>query len=51
MIQSDPATRLGNALRRHRALAIAVSGGVDSVTLATFAHRLGAGPVTAIHAV
>lgn len=51
MIHSDPVTRLGDALRRHRAIAIAVSGGVDSVTLATFAHRLGAGPVTAIHAV
>ncbi len=51
MIQSDPETRLGDALRRHRAIAIAVSGGVDSVTLATFAHRLGAGTVTVIHAV
>jgi uncharacterized protein len=51
MIHADPATRLGDALRRHRAIAIAVSGGVDSVTLATFAHRLGAGTVTAIHAV
>jgi uncharacterized protein len=51
MIQSDPETRLGDALRRHSAIAIAVSGGVDSVTLETFAHRHGAGTVTVIHAV
>jgi pyridinium-3,5-biscarboxylic acid mononucleotide sulfurtransferase len=51
MIRSDLETRLGEALGRHRAIAIAVSGGVDSVTLATFAHRLGAGTVTVIHAV
>ncbi len=51
MINSDPEIRLGDALRRHRAIAIAVSGGVDSVTLATFAHRLRAATVTVIHAV
>jgi pyridinium-3,5-biscarboxylic acid mononucleotide sulfurtransferase len=42
-------------LARHPRIAIAVSGGVDSMTLATFAHRLHAqkrmGPVEIIHAV
>jgi pyridinium-3,5-biscarboxylic acid mononucleotide sulfurtransferase len=42
-------------LARHSHLAVAVSGGVDSMTLATFAHRLhtgnGMGPVEIIHAV
>jgi uncharacterized protein len=46
---------LAAALARHPHLAIAVSGGVDSVALAAFAHRLhsdGAmGPVEMIHAV
>ena len=42
--------RLGAALRRHAAIAIAVSGGVDSMTLATFAHRRHAA-VAMIHAV
>lgn len=42
--------RLGDALRRHEAIAIAVSGGVDSMTLATFAHRRHA-TVAVIHAV
>jgi uncharacterized protein len=32
-------------------LAVAVSGGVDSLTLAAFAHRHGATPVTMFHAV
>ena len=32
-------TRLNEALTRHSPLAIAVSGGVDSLTLATVAHR------------
>lgn len=40
------------SLRRHAALAIAVSGGVDSMTLAAHAHRqLGPAAVTMIHAV
>ena len=48
-------TDLAARLARHSRLAIAVSGGVDSVTLAAFAHRLHAekrmGPVEMIHAV
>ena len=43
--------RLVSAIARHEGLAIAVSGGVDSMTLATFAHRLAAAPVAMIHAV
>lgn len=43
--------RLAAAVARHDGLAIAVSGGVDSMTLATFAHRLAAAPVSVIHAV
>lgn len=43
--------RLAKAIARHEGLAIAVSGGVDSMTLATFAHRLAAAPVAMIHAV
>jgi len=43
--------RLALAIARHEGLAIAVSGGVDSMTLATFAHRLAAAPVAMIHAV
>jgi uncharacterized protein len=39
------------ALQRHTALAIAVSGGVDSMTLATFAHRRRPGSITVVHAV
>lgn len=42
--------RLAAILGRFDALAVAVSGGVDSMTLATFAHRHGL-PVTVIHAV
>lgn len=42
--------RLAMAIARHEGLAIAVSGGVDSMTLATFAHRLAAVPVAMIHA-
>ncbi len=48
-------TSLEARLGRHTHLAIAVSGGVDSMTLATFAHRLrqkgGMGSVEMIHAV
>lgn len=47
----DIATRLGTALDRHPALAIAVSGGVDSLTLATFAHRRSASDISVYHAV
>jgi uncharacterized protein len=46
---------LDAALLRHPGLAIAVSGGVDSMTLAAYAHRLyggqSLGPVEMIHAV
>jgi uncharacterized protein len=43
---------LGAALSRHARLAIAVSGGVDSMTLAAFAHRTRHGDaVEMIHAV
>lgn len=45
-----PGDALARALDRFPALAVAVSGGVDSMTLATFAHRRGM-PVTMIHAV
>jgi pyridinium-3,5-biscarboxylic acid mononucleotide sulfurtransferase len=39
------------ALDRHAALAIAVSGGVDSMTLAYVAHRFSRTAVTPVHAV
>jgi len=46
---------LAARLARHRRVAVAVSGGVDSMTLAAFAHRLHAdgslGPVEMVHAV
>ena len=49
------APALAARLAPHATLAIAVSGGVDSMTLAAFAHRLhqsgGMGPVEMIHAV
>lgn len=41
---------LARVLGRFEALAVAVSGGVDSLTLATFAHRHGL-PLTVLHAV
>jgi uncharacterized protein len=49
-------TDLASRLAHHTHLAIAVSGGVDSMTLAAFAHRLsregkGSGSVEMIHAV
>lgn len=44
------AGRLARVLAGFPALAVAVSGGVDSLTLATFAHRNGVA-VTVIHAV
>ena len=47
---TDAAARLSLVLDRLGPLAIAVSGGVDSMTLATFAHRRGLAP-SVIHAV
>ncbi|HVY99130.1 MAG TPA: hypothetical protein VHA35_06505 [Dongiaceae bacterium] len=43
--------RLETVLARYEALAIAVSGGVDSMTLAAFAHRRRPGFATMVHAV
>lgn len=40
-----------SVLRPHPALAVAVSGGVDSMVLAYLAHRYGSGTVEAVHAV
>ncbi len=40
-----------SVLRPHPALAVAVSGGVDSMVLAYLAHRYGSGRVEAVHAV
>lgn len=40
-----------SVLRPHPALAVAVSGGVDSMVLAYVAHRYGSGTVEAVHAV
>jgi uncharacterized protein len=48
---AEAADRLADTLGRFDALAVAVSGGVDSMTLATFAHRLGRPAVTVVHAV
>lgn len=42
---------LGAVLDRLGALAIAVSGGVDSMTLATFAHRRAPAAISVVHAV
>ena len=50
MSDTEPATALGTVLDRHEALAIAVSGGVDSMTLATFAHRRSPERVSVVHA-
>lgn len=51
MTEAEPASRLGAVLDRLGPLAIAVSGGVDSMTLATFAHRRSPQSVTVVHAV
>ncbi|GLK72989.1 adenine nucleotide alpha hydrolase [Ancylobacter dichloromethanicus] len=47
---TPPAERLARVLERFPALAVAVSGGVDSLTLASFAFAHGV-PLTVIHAV
>lgn len=47
---AEAADRLAHALSRYDAIAIAVSGGVDSITLATFAHRRISSGVEMIHA-
>ena len=48
---NDPASRLAEVLAAMPAPAIAVSGGVDSMTLSSFAHRrLGAEGVRMVHA-
>jgi uncharacterized protein len=51
MTLADDDSRLAAAIGRHKGLSVAVSGGVDSLTLATFAHRLGAAEVCVVHAV
>lgn len=51
MPEPSPTTRLFEALARFDHLAIAVSGGVDSMTLAAFAHRSAKTAVTVIHAI
>ncbi|MCF3933889.1 adenine nucleotide alpha hydrolase [Acuticoccus sp. M5D2P5] len=51
MSLSAAKTRIGDALSRHDALAIAVSGGVDSMLLTHLAHQAGLGEVLAVHAV
>ena len=47
---ASPLTALVAALRRHSRLALAVSGGVDSMTLAHVAHRHARIPCTIYHA-
>ncbi|WP_428031973.1 adenine nucleotide alpha hydrolase [Ancylobacter sp.] len=49
-VGAPPAERLARVLDRFAGLAVAVSGGVDSLTLASFAHRHGV-TLTVIHAV
>ncbi|MCB1488348.1 MAG: adenine nucleotide alpha hydrolase [Bauldia sp.] len=51
MSAEPQAISLGAVLSRFGRLAVAVSGGVDSMTLATFAHRTRGLAMTAIHAV
>lgn len=51
MSDIGPSQRLDRVLDRFESLAIAVSGGVDSLTLAAFAHRKPDIQVTVIHAV
>ncbi|MEF2074274.1 adenine nucleotide alpha hydrolase [Consotaella aegiceratis] len=51
MTADDVTARLASVLDRHDALAIAVSGGVDSMVLAYVAHRFSRTRMTAFHAV
>ena len=50
-MESDLRVRLLEALDRHDRLTVAVSGGVDSMTLAFIAHRFARGQVSVVHAV
>lgn len=47
---AEKSHRLGKVLSRFDTIAVAVSGGVDSITLAVFAHRMNPGGVQMIHA-
>lgn len=51
MTPQDRQARLISVLDRHAALAIAVSGGVDSMVLAYVAHRFSQAAIVAVHAV
>lgn len=48
---TEASERLAQKIKRFDALAIAVSGGVDSMTLASFAHSLAPSSIVMIHAV
>jgi uncharacterized protein len=48
---TEPIDRIAAALDRHDRLAIAVSGGVDSMTLAHVAHRRAGADLRVVHAV
>lgn len=50
MSETEAQARLVAALDRHDALAVAVSGGVDSMLLAYVAHRYSRTAMTAVHA-
>ena len=51
MSPTESLQALVSVLRPHSALAVAVSGGVDSMVLAYLAHRFAPVPVEAVHAV
>lgn len=51
MSPTEALDSLLSVLRPHPTLAVAVSGGVDSMVLAYLAHRYGPGTVEAVHAV
>jgi uncharacterized protein len=51
MSPTESLPALLSVLRPHSALAVAVSGGVDSMVLAYVAHRFASYPVEAVHAV